>query len=237
MAEKPQDQKPDLDPETGVNAPLTGASVDPDDLDDGDISRAHLGGAGRWQFRAMNASVVAEEHATQKKASDAESEEARELRHLEEWNRQMTVIGGVSMTNAEAQSARRWMIDHEDDCVRDALKRGQISAEDAEDYRRGLHRSYELADKEGRGTITEAERAERDAWRTSHLGKIEEETIAGYVEQRRAALTGPKAETFFPSAPDVGAAFAAKAQPPQQTALPAMAQSAPERPKPSALDL
>jgi hypothetical protein len=75
------------------------------------------------------------------KQHDAEEQEAREMMHLSAWNAERTIVGGVEMTNEDAQKARQHIIDHEDEYAHRAVIEGRINADEEEEYKRNNRRS------------------------------------------------------------------------------------------------
>lgn len=107
-------------------------------------------------------------------------QQAQQLANLATWNAQMTTVGGVRMTNAEAQDARKHIIDNDDYYAERAVKEGRIQASEKDEYKATIRRVYELQDREGRGIATEAEKEESERLRESRMGR-EVENDAGRV--------------------------------------------------------
>ena len=128
------------------------------------------------------------EHEKQRR-DEREAESARELAHLAEWNKQSTTIGGVQMTNAEAQEARRRVIDNDEAYAKRAVARGQISEDEQEDFKRWMRRKVELEDKRGRGTITAEEDREETAADRSRVGKAMDDATA---DSYKSSISAPK---------------------------------------------
>lgn len=123
-----------------------------------------------------------------RKRKISETATLTELQRLAEWNSRKVTIGGVEMTNGQAQEARRRFIDNEDEYTRRAVQRGDIRADQAGRFQREMRRDYELNDRDGRGILTPAEREEREQLRRSTLAGARERQIAGiYVEQKPGA--------------------------------------------------
>lgn len=162
---------------------------DPDEIDLADTTSIRHGAqavTGRYVWSAsrmaMNGDALAlYEHA--KKAEDQRSErEMQELARLAEWNTQMTMVGGVSMTNGEAQDARQHVIDNDDAYAQRAIERGDIGEGDREAFKQGIRRKKELEDKRGRGTMTDAEAAEAQQLEASRVGRaIDRATADNHV--------------------------------------------------------
>ena len=125
----------------------------------------------------VNADSAAHQLATTRQ-KERDAQEARELAHLAAWNKQKTVVGGVEMTNEQAQNARQRFIDNEDQYADRAAQLGYIKPEEKEQLKRGMRRKTELEDKEGRGTITDTERKERTEFDRSRLGQAADKITA-----------------------------------------------------------
>ena len=152
------------------------SDVETDDADLNDIS-AIIHGAkaitGKAVYSARNSDQTETQKENQKK-HEAVDQEARELMHLAEWNGQMTNVGGVEMTNEEAQKARQHIIDNEDYYAKRAVKEGRILASEQEEYKFNNRRIKELNDKDGRGIATSQEKEEREQRQHSRLGRQSE---------------------------------------------------------------
>jgi|GEM_PF-6843122 len=150
------------------------------------------------------------ENAKQKR-DEREAQEARELAHLAEWNKQNTVVGGVQMTNAEAQDARKRVIDNDEAYAKRAVALGQIGEDQQEDFKRWMRRKVELEDKRGRGVITAEEDREETTGDRSRVGKAMDDATAK-SHKDLAAEPNPSAEassvrTVSPSVLDDYAMF------------------------------
>lgn len=152
-----------------------GLALGPDELDPSDTTSIPQGAAlltGRAVYSASrmgNSPGVLALYERERKRH--EEEEARQLANLERWNREMTTVGGVRMTNAEAQEARRRVLEHADEYADRAIKNGDISEDDREEFKRWTRRKIELEDRRGRGTITSAEKREEAAGDASRVGR------------------------------------------------------------------
>lgn len=124
------------------------------------------------QLRTANAheALAVYEHARQER-DEREAQEARELAHLAEWNKRNTVVCGVEMTNAEAQDARRRVIDNDEAYAKWAVEHRHIGEDEEESFKRWMRRKVELEDKRGRGTITADEDREEITGNRSRVGK------------------------------------------------------------------
>ena len=194
----------------------------------------------------VNADSAAHQLATTRQ-KERDAQEARELAHLATWNKQKTVVSGVEMTNEQAQNARQRFIDNEDQYADRAAQLGYIKTEEKEQLKRGMRRKTELEDKEGRGTITEAERKERSEFDRSRLGQAADKITAdlhqGQGVAARAESEAPsvdsavargrapsaaRSDDLFQSAPKIRADFADANTPP----VPSEANPTPSAPAP-----
>lgn len=100
-----------------------------------------------------------------------QSQAQRELANLEAWNAQMTTVGGVRMTNGEAQKARQGVIDNADRYAKWAVQQGLIRPGEEDKFKQTAQRKHELEDKRGRGTITPEEEKEAQRIAQSREGK------------------------------------------------------------------
>ncbi|MFT3815206.1 MAG: hypothetical protein QM740_17795 [Acidovorax sp.] len=178
------------------------------------ISGKALTSAGR-----MSVSEEAKHHALRD-----QQKQAREQANLARWNTQMTTVGGVQMTNEQAQRARQNIIDNDDAYADWAVRKGLISEDQKDDFKAGVRRKKELEDKRGRGTLTTAEAAEEARFDQSGVGKaIDAATARDYQHQgvapssesssprsdaaMRGTLSVLDRPALFQSAPPVGTAF------------------------------
>lgn len=107
-------------------------------LDETDISQTLHGAkavTGRAVWSANNAARIAQSDTEKREENEKEQDarEMRELAHLAAWNAQMTMVGGVPMTNAEAQEARQHIIDHADEYADKAAHEGRIGVDEKEE--------------------------------------------------------------------------------------------------------
>lgn len=145
----------------------------------------------------------------------------QQMQRLAEWNAQVVTIGGVQMTNEDAQRARRRFIENEDEHAERAVQKGYIRADQKERFKHEMRRECELEDREGRGVITGEERAEKERLKRSTLAPSRGRMIADMhremhpsAEQRQSAKTSrndPDIEknNLFQSAPDLQGQFTA----------------------------
>ncbi|MGA4472911.1 hypothetical protein ACPA2M_08045 [Ectopseudomonas chengduensis] len=165
------------------------------------------------------------------KTNDAR-QEAWQLQNLAVWNAQMTTVGGVRMTNGEAQNARKHIIDNADSFAERAVQEGRIQASEKDEYKATVRRIYELKDREGRGIATEAEKKECEQLQKSRMGQeVENDTGRVHLEAqqvhnrnatvattesnasiRRVSAT-PLDESLFQGTPKLSALFEQAVQP------------------------
>ncbi len=224
-----------------------------DSLNDADISQT-LNGAkaitGKAVWAAGSAANVAREdartetenrHAEQRQSF--EDEQQAEMAHLSKWNAEMTTIGGVRMTNADAQRLRQFVIDHDDYYAHEAVREGLIKDSEVEAFKEHLHRMKELEDKRGRGTMTAAEQEEEERERHSRFGRAEDRIYAeaakneykddvsalptsNAAQQSRKSAASQYDQSLFPTAAPVSDHFTAAVNNTSPTASPTIAPSA-----------
>lgn len=165
------------------------------------------------------AKMEARELSSEDKEKERRIRQQRELERFMAWNAEMVTVGGVRMTNGEAQAARRRFIENEDLHARRAVQRGYIKAGEEEELKRTMRRRLELEDRKGRGTLTDAERAELDRLSRSRCGQAGDRMTADiHQESGLDRNTGSQLESdadraklsesdLFQSAPDLNAAF------------------------------
>lgn len=207
--------------------------IETGDADPRDISTILMGAqatngkaviaAGRMTVNADSADARRQAQAEQQRR---DSQQARELANLAAWNSKTTTVGGVQMTNAQAQEARQRFIDNEDFYAERAVQMGYIKPDEKEELKRGVRRKFELEDKTGRGTISDAERKELRDWDRSSVGQAGDKITAAIhqgngfalnASESRAditlksgsAISSLNAGELFQSAPNLGTEFKA----------------------------
>lgn len=212
-------------------ANLADDDVAPGEADPRDISTILMGAqatngkaviaAGRMTVNADSADARRQAQAEQQRR---DSQQARELASLAAWNSKTTTVGGVQMTNAQAQEARQRFIDNEDFYAERAVQMGYIKSDEKEELKRGMRRKLELEDKTGRGTISDAERKELRDWDRSSIGQAGDKITASIHQDRGFSLdtaasrpnialkpekgiSASNADDLFQSAPKLGAEF------------------------------
>jgi len=217
--------------ETFAEANVSPHEGKPDDLDNDDISQILSGNkaiTGKAVWSANGAAAMQRENAEQNDRQDRdkiEAQEARELAHLAEWNAQKTFVGGVEMTNEEAQEARQHIIDNADHYAYRARMEGRIREGEEEEYKLTAKRINELEDKKGRGISSRDDDQECEKLKHSRIGQAVEGDAAKYhmenqsykarpdatAEQEKSALKSegtPVVENkLFQSAPDINDHF------------------------------
>ncbi len=210
---------------------------DADDLDDTDISQIQQGSkavTGKAVWSANSAARMArddENHRHEEEDKRQSIEQARELAHLAAWNVEMTTVGGVAMTNAEAQDARQHIIDHADFYADKAVREGRIREDEKEEYKSTIQRIHDLEDKRGHGSSTKDEDHECERLKASRVGQTAEQDAGEYwmAERSHKATADASAadgiarhdvaalsstDDLFQSAPDATAHFKAATLPP-----------------------
>lgn len=137
------------------------------------LSGAQLLGKAAWSAGRMmtNEELFTAYEIARRKQEERDAEELRELEHLAVWNRQTTVVGGIAMTNEEAQDARHRVIEHDDIYADWAVQKGYIREDEKDQFKRWARRKTELEEKRGRGTITAEEEHDEAEGDASRAGK------------------------------------------------------------------
>ena len=176
-------------------AAMSQINFEADDAELNDISAIIQGNkaiTGKAVYSTRNSDQTETQKENQKK-HDADEQEVRELMHLAEWNAQKTFVGGVEMTNEEAQEARQRFIENEDFYAHKAAQLGYIHSDEEDELKIGMRQKKELEDKKGRGIITNNEQRKLDAWDQSRLGKAGDHVTADiYQDLGVAAQSGIK---------------------------------------------
>lgn len=174
-----------------------------------------------WAIAAGKLDPRAVAQAEQERQRQSERFITREMQRLAEWNAKMVTIGGVQMTNEDAQRARRRFIENEDEHAERAVQKGYIRADQKERFKHEMRRECELEEREGRGVITTEEREERERLRRSTLAHARGRMIADMhremqpnAEQRQSAKAPTNdpdvtKNNLFQSAPDLQGRFIA----------------------------
>lgn len=137
------------------------AGADDKGLNEVDISVIPVGYSLMAKFAyAARTQMVSAAQQEQDLQAKAKTKEQRELERLAAWDAQMTIVGGIRMTNAEAQIARRGVIDNADHYARWAVAQGRIRPGEKEEFEETARRKCDLEDKRRNGTITAAEEQE-----------------------------------------------------------------------------
>lgn len=219
-----------------------------------DISKTLFGAqasTGKAVFSAsrMTVNLDAQQHALREQQQRKEEREARELANLARWNTEITTVGGVQMTNAQAQIARQNVIDNADTYADWAVRKGLIREDEKDEFKASVRRKKELEDKRGRGTLTPEDAEEEHKLDRSRVGRaIDAATAQNHLDkgnmpsasadQARAAVSAASAldgdrKSPLQSAKDLGSAFAAVAPPVRAASAP----SAPPAPEVTATGL
>lgn len=240
LAELPPAAKRSAQPISGL-APPEG---DAEDLDLQDQSKILFGAqaiSGKALMAGRADAQIAEDITRRKLAEQtqheqARVEEARQLANLAAWNKQYEIVGGVRMTNEEAQAARQKFIDNADVYADQAVDAGLIRPDQKDALEAWARRKHELEDRKGRGIITDAETKELQAGDQSGIGKSFDKitgdlasgtSISADAKVRSAvadkswsarSVTASGVEDKFTSAPAVKVEFASRSEPVQPAA-------------------
>lgn len=133
--------------------------LDEDAGKDEDISVIHVGYTltNKFAFSAKAQVFSTAQMEKEQQQAKAKSKDQQELERLAAWSAKLVTVGGVQMTNGEAQLARRGVMNNADHYAEWAVAQGHIRPEDKEKFKETVHRKHELEDKRGRDTITAAE--------------------------------------------------------------------------------
>lgn len=131
--------------------------------------------------------------------------ERRTAAQVARWDAQMTTIGGTQMTNAEAQAARRRILENGDHYAKIARDRGLIKPGQEEAFLAAIREEHDLNEADRQGTISESQRGRLEAIRNSDIGRAAHETIAQFHRDHGLG----QARESFPSAKPVSPEFAA----------------------------
>jgi len=164
-----------------------------DEADPHDISKILMGAqattgkavlaAGRM---TVNADSVDARRQAQTEQQKRDAQQAREMANLAAWNSKTTTVGGVQMTNEQAQRARQNVINNGDAYADWAVRKGLIKEDEKDAFKTGIRRKMELEDKRGRGTLTTAEAAEEAQLDRSRVGKALDAATAQNFQNRGA---------------------------------------------------
>jgi hypothetical protein len=153
---------------------------------------------------------------------DKESADRLErMARMAAWDAQKTTVGGVEMTNAEAQAARARVCQNDDAYARWAVRQGHIRQGEEEQFKQAARRMYELKEAEREnGELSAEQKRELDALSRSRVGRAAEQATAAAHLNTGASIeaTGPTEQKsrsvskiddpVFPTAPPVNASFA-----------------------------
>lgn len=152
-----------------------------------------------------------------------EKESAARLNQLARqaaWDAQKTIVGGVEMTNAEAQAARRRVCDNGDAYARWAVRQGHIRQGEEEQFKDAARRMYEPKEAEREnGELSAEQKREWEALSGSRVGRaVEAATAHDHLAQGasiEAKAPAPRTSAaseidgpVFPTAPPVNSSFA-----------------------------
>lgn len=176
-----------LPPDSVGNQGFEGSSPGPEDLDTFQVMNGvkAIFGRAAWaagsgiQYLRPDQQGPNGSNARNQQGKDALERQmfAQQMAHLAVWNAQMTTVGGVHMTNGEAQRIRQHMIDNEDQYAERAVQEGRISADETGEFKSTLRRMHDLEDRKGRGVATDAEQRESVELRESRMGRIVDQDV------------------------------------------------------------
>lgn len=186
----------------------------PGDADPRDISTILMGAqatngkavisAGRMTVNADTADARRQMLSEQQKRN---AQQTRELANLAAWNAKATTVGGVQMTNEQAQNDRQNVIDNDGVYADWAVRKGLISEDQKDDFKAGVRRKKDLEEKRGRGILTTAEATEAAQLDRSPVGRAIDAAAAqnhldkgnvpqNTAEQARAVVSAHRQSIF-----------------------------------------
>lgn len=154
----------------------------------------------------------------------------QQMQRFAEWNAQVVTIGGVQMTNEDAQRARRRFIANEDEHAERAVQRGLIRDGEQGSLKHAMRRRCDLEERVARGNASNGERRELDDLKNSRIGRAVDEATANIhtgkdieLDAQNASIKKlpganvnelPNSRDIFQTAPVAQKAFAQAMQPP-----------------------
>ena len=192
--------------EQAAALPAAELNDEPDPNDTTSILHGAASALGKAAWSAMRVAQVSNPIAQYEAARlqhEREAEEARELAHLMEWNAQMISVGGVRMTNAEAQDARRHVRDNADAFADRAIQNGDLREDERENFKRWTRRKIELEERRGRGILSPEEQEELRRGDASRAGRFMDKATAETHQSQAVdlAVTAGNANRAAPQRP------------------------------------
>ena len=189
------EQSREIHGKAGISPDPLGGQGDLNDLENLDTFQIMNGvraifGKAAWSagsgIQNLRPDLKSEREKEHKKEHDAANHHARQMAHLAAWNKQMTTVGGIRMTNEEAQNARQHIIDNAEYYADRAVQEGRITVDEKDAYKSTIRRIRELEDREGRGVATAAEKQESERLQGSKIGReVEKDAGRVHLEQRQ----------------------------------------------------
>jgi hypothetical protein len=110
---------------------------------------------------------------------------------LARWDAQTVTIAGVEMTNADAQAARRRVLENPEHYTKWARERGLIKPGQEQEFIKTVQRMHELKERERQGLLEDRERREFQDLERSVLGRaVNEATAQAYKDKDVTAEIG-----------------------------------------------
>jgi hypothetical protein len=128
----------------------------------------------------------------------------RTAAEMARWDAQLTMVAGVQMTNAEAQAARRRVLENGDYYTKLARDRGLIRPGQESELLRTVGQIHDLSEREREGSLTAEEAAKLEELRSSQMGRAAQEVTAQAYKDYGIGM----ARQSFPGAPQTRPAFA-----------------------------
>ncbi|WP_250504693.1 hypothetical protein [Caballeronia sp. AZ7_KS35] len=202
----------------GPDAPQLDIQEQEADAISRDISLIAVGATqeNRSKFTAGRMTVNDDSHSAAAQRQQEQDKERAEQQRIAAWDAERIMVGGVLMTNAEAQEAREKILNDPDRWSKWARDQGLIKEGEEGEFNQAAQTIYNNKKIEhDTGQLTPEQQAELDAALASRFGQAAEKATAAANQEARPSLkTGVSAaasadtKPIFPSAPDVGGSFA-----------------------------
>ena len=113
-----------------------------------------------------------------------------EQRRIEAWNNTQTMVGGVSMTNAQAQASRKNVIDNDERYADWAAEKGYIRADQKDEFKKSAKEMYNLKEEEKKnGKMTSAQQQRFEELQRSPVGQAVDKATADAYSQNNARFS------------------------------------------------
>lgn len=224
----------------GPDAPQLDIQEQEADAISRDISLIAVGATqeNRSKFAAGRMTVNDDSHSAAAQRQQEQDKERAEQQRIAAWDAEHVMVGGVLMTNAEAQGAREKILKDPDRWSKWARDQGLIKEGEEGEFVQTVQTIHDLKKiQRDTGQLSPEQQAELDSSLASPHGQAAEKATAAANQEAHPSLkTGASAaasvdaKAVFPGAPDAGGAFAmASVGPPANSATPDPSTPAPKR--------